>query len=117
VNNVRCKASRTIRNKKTEHLKEKMNKLETNKNENMRDLYGGINKYKTVYQPRTDIVKNENGDLLTDSHSILNRRKDYFCQLLNIHDINNVGQTQMHTAEQSVLKPISFEGEISSEML
>jgi hypothetical protein len=33
-------------------------------------------------------VKDENGDLLADSHSILNRQKNYYSQLLNVH--NNV---------------------------
>jgi hypothetical protein len=35
------------------------------------------------YQPRHKIVKDENGDLLADSHNILNRWKNYFSQLLN----------------------------------
>jgi hypothetical protein len=30
-------------------------------------------------------VKDENGDLLADSHIILNRWKNYFSQLLNVH--------------------------------
>jgi hypothetical protein len=30
-------------------------------------------------------VKDENGDLLADSHNILNRWKNYFSQLLNVH--------------------------------
>jgi len=34
-------------------------------------------------------VKDENGNLLADSHSILNRWKNYFCQLLNAHSIND----------------------------
>jgi hypothetical protein len=43
------------------------------KNKNIRDLYRGIDEFKKGYQPRSDLVKNENGDLLADSHSILNR--------------------------------------------
>jgi hypothetical protein len=30
-------------------------------------------------------VKDENGDLLADSHNISNRWKNYFSQLLNVH--------------------------------
>jgi hypothetical protein len=37
----------------------------------LRDLYKRINEFKKAYQPRTEIVKDENGDLLADSH-ILN---------------------------------------------
>jgi hypothetical protein len=42
-------------------------KKENSKNENIRDLYGGINKFKKGYQPRTNLVKDENGDVLEDS--------------------------------------------------
>jgi hypothetical protein len=47
-------------------------------------------------QPRSSLVKDENGDLLADSHNILNRWKNYFSQLLNVlnvplvHDPNNL---------------------------
>jgi hypothetical protein len=43
------------------------------KNKNIRDLYRGINELKKDYQSRTNLVKDENGDLLADSHRILNR--------------------------------------------
>jgi hypothetical protein len=43
------------------------------KNRNTRDLYTGINEFKRGYQPRTNFVKDENGDLLADSHNILIR--------------------------------------------
>jgi hypothetical protein len=48
------------------------------KNKNIRDLYGRINEFKRGYQPRTNLVKDENGDLLSDFHSILNWWKNYF---------------------------------------
>jgi hypothetical protein len=31
-------------------------------------------------------AKEENGDLLADSYNILNRKMNYFCQLLNVYD-------------------------------
>jgi hypothetical protein len=37
-------------------------------------------------------MKVENGDLLADSHSILNGRKNYFSQLLRLHRIGDVRQ-------------------------
>jgi hypothetical protein len=89
MDNVRHEASRTFRTKKEEYLKNKINELETNsKNKNIRDLYRGINEFKKGYQPRTNMVKEENGDLLTDFHSILNRWNNYFCQLLNVMVMN-----------------------------
>jgi hypothetical protein len=39
------------------------------------------------YQPRSKLVKDENGDLLADSHNILSRWKNYFSQLLNVHRV------------------------------
>jgi hypothetical protein len=63
------------------------------------------------------MVTAENGDLLVDSHSILNRWKKYFCQLLNVHGVNDVRPTEIHTDEPLVLEPGSSEVEISIEML
>jgi hypothetical protein len=58
-----------------------------------------------------------NGDLLAQSHSILNRWKNYFCQLLNAHGVNDVRQTEMHIAEPLIHEPSSFELEITTEKL
>jgi preprotein translocase subunit Sec63 len=71
-NNVRREASRHFRNKKREYLKDKINELATNKNKNIRNLYRGINEFKRGYQPRNNLVKDENGDLLADSYNIYN---------------------------------------------
>jgi hypothetical protein len=81
LNNVRREASRHFRKKKRECLKDKINELATNsKNKNIRDMYRGINEFKRCYQPRSNLVKDENGDLFADSHNILNRSKNYFSQ-------------------------------------
>jgi ribosomal protein S17E len=86
LSDVRREASRHFRNKKWEYLTHKINELESNsKNKNIRDLYRGINEFKKGYQPRTDLAKDEGSDLLADAHKILNRWKNYFCQLLNVH--------------------------------
>jgi hypothetical protein len=63
------------------------------------------------------LVKNENGDLLADTQSILNRCKNYLCQLLTVHGVNTVGQTEIHVAELLVSEASSFEGEIAIERL
>jgi hypothetical protein len=39
--------------------------------------------YKRGSQPRTNIVRDEKGDLFADSNSILGRWRNYFYQLLN----------------------------------
>jgi hypothetical protein len=54
-------------------MKYKMNELATNsKMKNIRDLYRGINEFKRDYQPRSNLIKDENGDLLADSNTIVN---------------------------------------------
>jgi hypothetical protein len=58
--------------------------------------YRGINEFKKGYQPRTNMVKEENGDLLADSHS---------------------RQTEIHTVEPLVPEPSSTEVEIAIEKL
>jgi hypothetical protein len=60
LNNVRREASRRFRNKKKEHLKAKIDELETNsKIKNIREFYKGISDFKKGYQPRTNIIKGE----------------------------------------------------------
>jgi hypothetical protein len=44
----------------------------------IRDQYRGINEFKICYQPRNNLVEDENGDLLADSHDTLNRWKNYY---------------------------------------
>jgi hypothetical protein len=46
-------------------------------------------------QCRTNAVKDSNGDLLVDSHSILNMWNDYFCQLLNAHGVTDIRQVKL----------------------
>jgi hypothetical protein len=73
LNNIRHETSRHFRNKKREYLKDKVDELATNsKNKNIRDVYRGINDFKRGYQPRS------NGDLLADSHNILNSGRTTF---------------------------------------
>jgi hypothetical protein len=80
-------------------------------------LYRGINAFKKGYQSRTHIVEDERGDVVTDSHSILARWRNYFSQLLNVHGVNKVRQTEIHTAEPLVPEPSVFEVELVIEKL
>jgi hypothetical protein len=63
------------------------------------------------------LVKDDRGDLLADPNKILNRWKNYFCQLLNIYGVGSVRQTEMHTAEPFVPEPIASEFEVAIEKL
>ena len=52
-------------------------------------MYRGIRDLKRGYEPRTDIAKNEAGDLVADCHTILARWRKHFSQLLNVHGLND----------------------------
>jgi hypothetical protein len=60
-------------------------------------------------------VKDENDDLLAESHNILNRWKNCSSQLLNIlvHRVRDVRQIEIQTAEPSVPDPSPSEFEIA----
>jgi hypothetical protein len=58
-------------------------------------------------------VKDKNGDLLANSHNILNRWKNYFSQLLNVHNASDVRQLEVHTAEPLVPGPSHLEVEVA----
>jgi hypothetical protein len=99
---------------KTEYLKDKIYDLATNsRNKNIRDPYRRMNGFKRCYQPRSNLVKDENGDLLADSHNILNRWKKYFSQLFNVHRVSDVRHIEKHTPESLVPDPSPFEVDIS----
>ena len=59
-------------------------------------MYRSINAFKKGYQPITNIVQDEKGDLVTDSHSILAKERKLFYQLLNVHGVSNVRQEKIH---------------------
>jgi hypothetical protein len=77
-------------------------------------LYRGINEFKKDYQPRiTNVtIKDENGNLIADPQSVLNRWKNLFKQVLNVHGVHNVRQMNMHMAEPLVPEPSLVEAEI-----
>jgi hypothetical protein len=109
LNNVRREVSRYFRNKKREYLKDKISELATNNNSNnIRGLYRGINEFKKGYQLRNNLVKDENGNLLPDSHNFLNRWKNYFSQLLNVHNVSEVRQMK-YIGQPLVPGPSSLE--------
>ena len=78
-------------------------------------MYRVISVFKKGYQPRIKIVKDENGDLVTDSHNILSRWRNHFSQLLIEPGVNDVRQTEIHTAEPLVLEPSASEVEMTTE--
>jgi hypothetical protein len=101
---IKYKANRHFRNKR-EYLRDKINELATHsKNKNIGELHRGVNVFKKGYKPITSLAKHENGDLLADS-DILNRWKNYFSQLLNVHRVSDVRQMEIHIVEPLVPDP------------
>jgi hypothetical protein len=77
LNNIRRETSKHFRNNKREYLKDKINDHAKNsKNRTIRDLYRGTNVVKRGHQPRSYLMKDQNGDLLADPDNILNRWKN-----------------------------------------
>jgi hypothetical protein len=75
------------------HLKDNISELGNELYEqNIRDLCRRINEFKESYQSRSNLVKDENGDLLADSHNNLNRLKKYFSQLSYVHSVSDIRQ-------------------------
>jgi hypothetical protein len=69
------------------------------------------------YQPETNIVKDERGDLVTDCHSILLSWRNHFSQLSNINGVSDVRQTEIHTAEPLESEPSAFKVDLAIENL
>ena len=74
-------------------------------------MYRGISDFNKGCHSRTNIIKNEKGDLVADSHNIMVSWRKYFSQLFNINEVNGVRQGEIHAAEPLVLEPapLSFE--------
>jgi len=62
-------------------------------------------------------VKDENGDLVADSHSIVARWRKYFSQLFNVHGVKDVRQAEIQTAEPLVPEPSAAEFELAIDKL
>jgi hypothetical protein len=57
------------------------------------------------------------GDWLSASHGILDRWRNHFSQLFNVHYVSDVRQTEIRTAEPLVAEPSAFEVEMAIEEL
>ena len=62
-------------------------------------------------------MNDDKGDLVADSHSILVRCRNYFSQILNVHGVNDVRQTEIHTVEPPVPEPSASEVKLAIEKL
>jgi hypothetical protein len=67
LNNVRYETRRSFRDKGKEYLKIIINFEANSKNGDIRDIYRSINELKRGCQPRTNLVKGENDNLVAVS--------------------------------------------------
>jgi hypothetical protein len=65
-------------------------------------LYRGENEFKDENQSIINIIKDENVNLVADPQNVLNRWKNFFNQVLNVHGLHDVRQTDIHLAEPLV---------------
>ena len=65
----------------------------------------------------TNVLKGDKGDLVTDSHSILARRRKHFSQKFHVHRNIDARQTEIKTAELLVPGPSAFEFQMAIETL
>ena len=119
IGNIRRETSRVLRNKKREYLKEKINGIEVNgKNKIIRDMCQGIRVHKKGFHAGLNILRDENGDVVADRKSILNRWKKYSSQLLNVHEGQDIEEeVEVQTAKILVPGPNILEVEIAIEDL
>jgi hypothetical protein len=87
-------------------MKKLMSIQRTVKNNNFR----GINAFNRDYQPRNNLVKDENVYLPADSHNIF--KLEELLSVLNVHNVSDVRQIEAHTAEPLVPGPSHFGVEI-----
>jgi hypothetical protein len=98
MNSTRREASGTIRTKETEYLKDRINKLETKK-KNIRDFTEAYMYFRRLTYFESTCRKMT---VLTNFHRILNRWKNLFFQILNVHGMFNfsIKQTESNTGDQ-----------------
>jgi len=59
-----------------------------------------------------ELLKDEKGELVAFPHGIMARLRNYFSQLLNVHEDHDVRQAEIHTVEPLVPEPSAFEVEL-----
>ena len=62
-------------------------------------------------------MKDEIGDLVTDTHIIVAKWRNYFSQQFNVRGFKDVGQAEIHTAEILVPEPSASEFELALDNL
>ncbi len=77
--------------------------IETNSRENNpREMYRGINNIRKGFQGKSQIMKDENGNLITGERELVAQWGNYFNGLLNVNNDHAESEGDIHTAELCV---------------
>ena len=106
--NVRHETIRYFRGRGEDYLNRKISECETTVSTGILDSCSGINELKQGQQPKTKLENNGQGVLLEEFHSILNRCKSHFCQLFNLHGVNDVKQLKYTQLSQQCQSQVSL---------
>ena len=71
--NIRHDTCRTLKRKKRNYMKVKVNTHEENSKTVNGEIYKGINEFKKGYQPHAYIIKKHDGTIVADTSNILNK--------------------------------------------
>ena len=96
----------------------KVNKLEKNgKRQNVREMYKVINEFKKGYQPHIYVIKKDDFTIVADKSSILNRWKQFYKNLLNVHQSSFLERSEIYTAGPDIPEPCLLEKKVTKEKL
>lgn len=105
-NEKRKIAKKLCRAKKRVASKLKIQDLEKNYKENRkRDFYKNIASERNGYQPRTNMCKDKENQIITEEEKIMCRWKQYFEELLNCEQIINQECEEVYSADPYIPDP------------
>ena len=83
-----------------------MKNIESNSRENNpREIYKGINSIQKGFQSRSQLMKDENGNIIAVESELIDRWEKFFSELLNVSSDPTEAESDIHTAEIDVEKP------------
>ena len=110
----RKKANKIIRKNKKAYLKTEIENIEqlSNQNDN-RKFYQAVKKMNKGFQPRLDICKSKDGNILGETQEIMNRWHEHFEEVYNDNRDIETERIQYSTAEIEVEPPDLIDIEIA----
>jgi hypothetical protein len=94
-------------------MKGNINELKTKIKTKMLKVRTEAQIIKKWYQTKINILKDNNGNLLSDPQRVLYRWKVFFNHVLNVHGVHDIRQMVIHTAELLAPEPSLVDVEIA----